>query len=142
MPAVNRMRLHALADREFKRESKSPTRSPAPARFRGIKVSLAKYDTAWDRKRGTAARLMAVLVRESDDELTERVCEDAQSARTYRGASDWLTGEARYLRKLATMMDTAAGRLSVVLQRCGHPAPPAGQGPVGQADSSDQQSLS
>jgi hypothetical protein len=45
MPPVNRMRLQALAEREFKREAKSPGRSAIPRKFRGINVSLARYDS-------------------------------------------------------------------------------------------------
>lgn len=118
MPTVNRARLLALADKEFRRESDAPAPRPVAAKFRALKVSLGKYDNTWDRKRGSAARLMAVLLRESDSELTQRVCESEGASRTYGGAADWLTGEARYLRKVAALMDNAAGRLGVVLQRC------------------------
>lgn len=119
MPTVNRSRLLALSEKEFRREAASPDPQPVTATFRGLRLNINKYDATWDRKRGAAARLMAVLLRESDTALTNRVCETAASCRTYSGAADWLAGEARYLRKVASMMDTAAGRLGVVLQRCG-----------------------
>ena len=125
MPTVNRTRLLNLSEREFRREADAPERAPASQKFRPIRLALSKYGNDWDRKRGSAARLMAVLLRESDDQLTGRVCEDDNTSRTYRGAADWLAGEARYLRKLAGMMDTAAGRLGVTLQRCGHSSTPA-----------------
>ena len=124
MPAVSRLRLHSLAEREFKREAISPAPAPVVRNFRALKLSLAKFDPNWDRKRGSAARMMALLLREGDDQLTVRVCESESSAKTYGGAADWLTSEARYLRKLAGMMDTASGRLAAVLQRCGHTSVP------------------
>lgn len=122
MPTVNRLRLISLSDREFRRESNTtaPETLPAPTSFKGLRLNISKYDSSWDRKRGAAARLMGVLLREDDQELAERVCESAESARTYSGAADWLAQEARYLRKLAALLDTAAARLAVVLQRCGH----------------------
>jgi hypothetical protein len=117
------MRLLTLSDREYQRENNTaPAPQPATKKFKAVRLNLARYDGSWDRKRGSAARLMAVLLRESDDQLTERVCQDAQACRTYRGAADWLAGEAQYLRKLAAMMETASSRLTVVLQRCGHSA--------------------
>lgn len=119
MPTVNRTRLLSLSEREFRREADAPAPAPAKQKFRPIRLALAKYGNDWDRKRGSAARLMAVLLRESDDELTVRVCESVSTCRTYAGAADWLASEARYLRKLAGMLDTASGRLGVVLQRCG-----------------------
>lgn len=126
MPTVNRMRLLSLSEREFRRETNAPAPTPSTQKFRPIRLALSKYDSGWDKKRGSAARLMAVLLRESDQQLTERVCETDVSSRTYRGAAEWLTGEARYLRKLAGMMETASTRLGVVLQRCGDSkAPPS-----------------
>ena len=126
MPAVNRARLLALSDKEFSREASAPVRRPAKAKFRALRLNLNKFDAAWDRKRGSAARMMAVLLREGDTELAGRVCESAESGRTYDGAAAWLAGEARYLRKIAKLMETAAGRLGVVLQRCGGNTPPSG----------------
>lgn len=125
MPKVNRTRLIALSNREFHREAGSP--GPVTAtkrRFRGIGLSLAKYDGGWDKKRGAAARMMAVILRESDEQLTERVCASPQSATTYRGAAEWLAGEAQHLRKHVRHLDSAASRLSVVLERCGQAAGP------------------
>lgn len=126
MSTVNRLRLLALSDREFSREHQAPAPAPRNRKFRAVRLSLSKYDSSWDRRRGAAARLMAVLLREGDEELTERVCQDAKICSTYRGAVEWLTGEARLLRKHVERMETAASRLSVVLQRCGHTSPDAG----------------
>jgi hypothetical protein len=119
MSTVNRSRLLALSDKEFRREVAAPEPRPARSNFRPVRLNINKYDSAFDRKRGAAARMMAVLLRESDAQLTDRVCESAATCRTYGGAQAWLQGEARYLRKLAGNMDSAAGRLGVVLQRCG-----------------------
>lgn len=116
--AINRTRLLALSEREFRTQSEAPQPKPANTKFRALRLNITKFGDGWDRKRGAAARLMAVLLRESDAQLTERVCETSDSSKTYNGAADWLTREARYLRKVASMMDTAAGRLGVALQRC------------------------
>lgn len=119
MPTVNRSRLLSLSEKEFRREVAAPEPRPSQSSFRAIRLNISKFDATWDKKRGAAARMTAILLRESDAQLTDRVCESAASARTYGGAADWLSGEARYLRKMAKMMDSAAGRLGVVLQRCG-----------------------
>jgi hypothetical protein len=37
---------------------------------------------------------------------------------TYADAADWLQRESQYLRKVALLLETASGRLSVVLTRC------------------------
>jgi hypothetical protein len=121
--SVNRMRLVALSEREFSRESQAPAPIQPDRKFKPVKLSLARYDSTWDRRRGSAARMMAVLLRESDGELTERVCASSDSATTYRGAAEWLAGEARLLRKHVAHLESAAGRLSVVLHRCGRATP-------------------
>lgn len=121
---MNRTKLRALSDREFQRQAGEPAAPPTKKRFRAMSLSLARYDAGWDRKRGSAARMMAVVLRESDLELTERVCASPQSATTYRGAAEWLAGEAQHLRKHVRHLDSAAGRLSVVLERCGQAAGP------------------
>jgi hypothetical protein len=61
---------------------------------------------------------MAVLLREDDAALHQRVCESERSAKTYSDAADWLQRESAYLRKVARLLDTAAGRVEVVLERC------------------------
>ncbi|MGC4028921.1 MAG: hypothetical protein QM696_08620 [Steroidobacteraceae bacterium] len=131
MTSIHPARLVALSDREFKRETNAPADQPPPDRkFRPFRLSLARYDRDWDRKRGAAARLMAVLLRENDEQLTERVCESALSSQTYAGAASWLGQEALYLRKLASRMETASGRLNVVLARCGHRRQPSDAAPA------------
>lgn len=119
---MNRTKLRALSDREFQRQAGEPVILPTTKRFKAMSLSLARYDSGWDRKRGSAARMMAVILRESDQQLTERVCANPQSATTYRGAAEWLAGEAQHLRKHVRHLDSAAGRLSVVLERCGQVA--------------------
>lgn len=118
MPRVNRARLLALSSREFSKESVAPAPAPANRKFRPVPLKLARYDASWDKKRGAAARMMAVILRESDQQLTERVCASPQSATTYRGAAEWLTGEAQHLRKHIRHLDSAASRLEVALLRC------------------------
>jgi hypothetical protein len=76
---------------------------------------------------------MAVLLREDDTTLQRRVCENDRSAKTYADAVSWLQRESIYLRKVSRLLDTAAGRISVVLERCqgGHSPNPntsAGEG--------------
>jgi hypothetical protein len=65
-----------------------------------------------------AARLMAVLLREDDSALHQRVCESERTAKTYADAADWLQRESAYLRKVSRLLDTAAGRVTTVLERC------------------------
>ena len=67
-------------------------------------------------------RLTAVLLREDDAALQQRVCENERTAKTYADAADWLQRESAYLRKIARLLDTAGGRLSAVLTRCNESA--------------------
>ena len=62
--------------------------------------------------------MMAVLLREDDSTLQQRVCENDRAAKTYADTADWLQRESIYLRKVSRLLDTAAGRVSVVLERC------------------------
>jgi hypothetical protein len=113
-----RTRLLALATREFRRTSDKGLAAPAPRTFKAMRLNLAKFDDAWDRKRGAAVRMTGVLLRENANTLLERVCADPQIAETYKGAAAWLQLEARYLRQVAGLLDTAVGRLDVVLTQC------------------------
>jgi hypothetical protein len=119
MPPGNPARLLKLADREFRQltEDRSPP-PPAPRRFKPGRLNATRFDQSWDRKRGSAARLMAVLLREDDAALHQRVCESDRAAKTYADAADWLQRESAYLRKVSRLLDMAAGRISVVLERC------------------------
>ncbi|MGA7540438.1 MAG: hypothetical protein WBW93_16905 [Steroidobacteraceae bacterium] len=83
-----------------------------------MKLNAAKFDAGWGRKRGAAVRLTAVLLREDDAALERRVCENERSTKVYADAADWLARESAYLRKVARMLDTAGGRIGVVLGRC------------------------
>jgi hypothetical protein len=54
--------LH-LADREFRELTyKSLTLEPA-RKLKPIKLNVARFDNTWERKRGAAVRLTAVLLR-------------------------------------------------------------------------------
>ena len=118
MPTGNPSRLLKLADREFRQLTERAS-APAPTRkFKPIRLNAARFDERWDRKRGAAVRLSAVLLREDDITLERRVCGDERSVKTYTGAADWLARESAYLRKVARLLDTGGGRLSVVLTRC------------------------
>ena len=119
MPPGNPTRLFKLADREFRQltEERKPA-PPATRKFKPIKLNVARFDSAWDRKRGAAVRLTSVLLREDDSTLERRVCENERSAKTYADAADWLQRESAYLRKIARLLDTAGGRLTAVLGRC------------------------
>ena len=119
MPPGNPTRLLKLADREFRQltEDRSAI-PPAPRRFKPVRLNATRFDQSWDRKRGSAARLMAVLLREDDATLHQRVCENERAAKTYSDAADWLQRESAYLRKVARLLDTAASRVEVVLERC------------------------
>jgi hypothetical protein len=119
MPPGNPARLLKLADREFRQLTEDrATAPPAPRKFKAVRLNATRFDQSWDRKRGSAARLMAVLLREDDATLHHRVCENERSAKTYADAADWLQRESVYLRKVARLLDTAAGRVEVVLERC------------------------
>lgn len=84
----NRVQLLALADREYRRlKNKPSTCPPAPRKFKAIQLNLAKFDSAWDRKRGAAVRLLEVLLQEDDATMERRVCESEHSAKTYAEAA-------------------------------------------------------
>ena len=119
MPPGNPARLFKLADREFRQLTEDRSAAPpAPRRFKPVRLNAARFDQSWDRKRGSAARLMAVLLREDDAALHQRVCESERAAKTYADAADWLQRESVYLRKVSRLLDTAAGRVEAVLERC------------------------
>ena len=118
MSPGNPARLLKLADREFRQLTEQPT-IPSARKFKPIRLNVARFDPSWDRKRGAAMRLTAVLLREDDGTLERRVCENEKSVKTYATAAEWLARESAYLRKVARLLDTAGGRLSAVLGRCG-----------------------
>jgi hypothetical protein len=119
MSPGTRARLLSLADQEFRSLTEGSTALPAPPRFKALKLNIAKFDTTWDHKRGSAVRLAGVLLRDDDAALTQRVTENNQVARTYESGVDLLRREAAYLRKVARLLDLAGGRLTAVLQRRG-----------------------
>lgn len=118
MSPGNPSRLLKLADREFHQLTGKPA-VPVPSRkFKPMKLNAARFDSAWDRKRGAAVRLTAVLLGEDDATLERRVCESERSVKVYADAADWLQRESAYLRRVAKLLDTAGGRLTSVLGRC------------------------
>ena len=119
MSPGNPARLQRLVDREFRELTGVPEQvQPAP-RFKALKINAARFDRTWDRKRGSAVRLMAVVLREDHEALARRVCESEETAKTYAGAADCLQRESAHLRKIARLLDTAGGRLAAVVSRCG-----------------------
>lgn len=106
-------RLFALAEKEFKKSRTTPTET----KFRGLKMNVSKFDAGWDRKRGTAARMMSVILKEDDATLLRRVSTNGGTGKTYADAAVWFRREAEYLRRIAALMDQAADRLTVVLDR-------------------------
>lgn len=126
MTTGNSAHLLKLADREYHHlTGKPPTRSiSAPRHFKAIRMSPEKYDSRWDRKRGAAVRLTAVLLGEDDGALQERVCANERTVKDYAAAANWLQRESTYLRKVARLLDTAGGRVVAVLGRCKASAPP------------------
>ncbi len=118
MPTGNPTHLLKLADREFKALTDERPPTQPSRRFKPMKLNVARFDQSWDRKRGAAARLTAVLLREDDATLTRRVCETERSFKTYTSAADWLRRESAYLRKMARLLDAANARLADVLGRC------------------------
>lgn len=117
MPSGNPSRLLALADREFRELTNKPLTVGPTRKFKPIKLNVARFDNAWERKRGAAVRLTAVLLREDDSTLERRLCENEVSAKTYAEAMAWLRRESVHL-KVAKLLDTAGGRLAAVLTRC------------------------
>lgn len=118
MSPGHRARLLSLADREFRQLTGKPV-APIPSRkFKPIRVNAARLDSSWDKKRGAAVRLTAVLLAHDDAALEQRVCGDERTRKTYTAAVDWLARESAYLRKVARLLDTAGGRLTSVLGRC------------------------
>jgi hypothetical protein len=118
MPSGNPTHLLKLADREFRQLTQErPTPLPSK-KFKPTKLNAARFDHSWDRKRGAAARLTAVVLREDDVTLEHRIRESERSFKTYSSAADWLQRESAYLRKMARLLDTAGERLSAVLTRC------------------------
>jgi hypothetical protein len=112
------MRLLHLADREFRQLTNKPVVIEPTGKFKPIKLNAARFDSGWDRKRGAAVRLTAVLLREDDTTLERRVCENDRSAKTYAEAVTWLQRESAHLRKVARLLDTAGSLLAAVLTRC------------------------
>ena len=82
MSPGNPARLLRLVDREFRDLTGEPARSSPAPRFKALKLNPARFDRAWDRKRGSAVRLMAVVLREDHEALQRRVCENEQTAKT------------------------------------------------------------
>jgi hypothetical protein len=119
----NPTRLLRLVDREFRELTGAPARTQPPPRFKALKLDPARFDNTWDRKRGAAVRLMAVVLREDQEALARRVCESEATAKTYAGAAEWLQRESAHLRKIARLLDTAGGRLAAVVSWCGDSAP-------------------
>jgi hypothetical protein len=118
MPKGNPTHLLKLANREFKALTEERSTPQPNRKFKAMKLNAARFDQSWDHKRGAAARLTAVVLREDDVTLEHRVCESERSFKTYSSAADWLQRESAYLRKMARLLDTAGERLSAVLTRC------------------------
>jgi hypothetical protein len=119
MSPGNPARFLKLVDREFRELTGEPERTPPPPRFKALRINPARFDRTWDRMRGSAVRLMAVVLREDHEVLQRRVCENEQTAKTYADAAEWLQRESAHLRKIARLLDTAGGRLAAVVGRCG-----------------------
>lgn len=118
MSPGNPSRLLKLSDRAFQQLTGKPAVPVLAQRFKAVKLNAARFDSGWDRKRGAAVRLTAVLLADDDAALEQRVCADERSTKVYADAADWLQLESAYLRKIARMLETAGGRLTSVLGRC------------------------
>ncbi len=105
MPSVNPVRLMQLSDREFRQFTNKPLAIEPARKFKPVKLNVARFDNAWERKRGAAVRLTAVLRREDDPALERRVCESELSAKTYADAMAWLRRESTHLRKVAKLLE-------------------------------------
>ena len=118
MSPGNPARLLKLADREYSQLTGKPVASVPSRRFKAVRLNPARFSADWDRKRGAAVRLTAVLLADDDSALEQRVCADERSVKIYTDAADWLQRESAYLRRIARLLDTAGGRLGTVLGRC------------------------
>jgi hypothetical protein len=73
MPKGNPTHLLKLANREFKALTEERSTPQPNRKFKAMKLNAARFDQSWDRKRGAAARLTAVVLRENDVTLEHRV---------------------------------------------------------------------
>lgn len=110
--------LLKLADREFSHLTDRPVTPTPSRRFKPRRLNPARFGPDWDRKRGAAVRLTAVILAEADTDLEQRCCSDDRTRKTYSAAADWLQREAAYLKKVSRLLDAAGGRLTAVLGRC------------------------
>ena len=101
-------RLLALSDAEFRRKRTQPAKVKA---FKAKPIDVRTFDGEWERHRGAAVRMMAVVMREDSEGLFSKVSVDPQTAGTFAEAICWLTKEAELLRKTASRHDLAAARL-------------------------------
>jgi len=67
MPPGNPIHLLKLADREFRQLTEERPPPSSARRFKPIRLNARRFDQSWDRKRGAAVRLTAVLL-----EITHR----------------------------------------------------------------------
>jgi hypothetical protein len=103
----------ALAEREFKASRVAPTKR----KFRAFNINPSKFDESWDRHRGAAVRMMSVVLRDDEASLRQRVNAGGQTAKTYADAAAWFAREAEQLRRTAKLLDSAASRLTAVLEQ-------------------------
>jgi hypothetical protein len=107
-------RLLALSDAEFSRRRKQPTKLKT---FKARPIDVRTFDRAWERYRGAAVRVMAVVLREDSDSLYAKVTSDAKTMATFTDAIGWLQKEAELLRKTAERHELAASRLKSTICR-------------------------
>lgn len=106
-------RLVALSKKEFEHSRASPGRQ----KFRGMKLDVGKFDESWARRREHAIKLMAVVLRDDDKALLDRIGASEQTVKAYGDAVGWFHREAGVLRKTANMLDLASSRLTTVIER-------------------------
>ncbi len=88
MPPGKPVHLLKLVEREFRDLTGAPERIPPPPRLKALRINPARFDRTWDRKRGSAVRVMAVVLREDHEALTRSVCENAETAKSYASAAE------------------------------------------------------
>ena len=126
MPTGNPTHLLKLADREFKALTEErPT--PQPSRkFKPMKLNVARFDQAWDRKRGAAARLTAVFCAKMTSRLSGasvRAIERSRLTRALRTGSSASLLNCAKSQSCSTPL-AVASRQSWVGANPGEPAPP------------------
>ena len=111
MPPINALaRLFKLTERESKTVEPVSTAST----FKALKLSLARLDRDWARRRLQGVRLAVFLLKKDSEGLYADITADPAA---FERALPYLKREAIQLRKSTALVDKAVARVSTVLAR-------------------------